>query len=163
MIHIQGDGGHARVVRELLRDRSHILAMSPEHAIIAVGDNADRKREAERLKHMRFVAAAHLRAVISTSATYGEGTVIMAGAVVQAGARIGKHCIVNTGATVDHDCWLADFVHVAPGAHLCGGVTVGEGALIGVGVGIEPGVTIPAWAVVKRESYVVTLRGYEAV
>ena len=42
-------------------------------------------------------------------------------------------------------------------AHLCGRVHVGEGALVGVGVGIEPGVKIPAWSIVKRAAYEITL------
>ena len=40
------------------------------------------------------------------------------------------------------------YVHIAPGVHLCGGVTVGEGALLGVGCSVIPGVTIGAWATV---------------
>jgi acyl-[acyl carrier protein]--UDP-N-acetylglucosamine O-acyltransferase len=63
--------------------------------------------------------------------------------------------IVNTGATVDHDCRLGDFVHVAPGAHLCGGVTVDEGALLGVGCAVAPGVRIGAWATVGAAAAVV--------
>jgi acetyltransferase-like isoleucine patch superfamily enzyme len=77
----------------------------------------------------------------------------MAGSIVQANARIGKHCIINTGATVDHDCIVEDYAHIAPGAHLCGGVHVGEGALVGVSVGLEPGTHVPAWHIVKRNGY----------
>lgn len=128
--------------------------------IIAVGDNVARKSEAERIGGT-FGVAIHPSAVVSPSARIGDGTIIMAGAVVQAAAVIGRHCIINTGASVDHDCVLEDFVHIAPGAHLCGWVDVGEGALVGVGVGIEPGVIIPAWSIVKREKYIVgTVSGH---
>lgn len=138
---IIGDGGHAAVVREL----------PPQDGIlVAIGDNRARKRVVESEKGSgAFATLVHPTAWVSPTARIGEGTVIMAGAVVQARAVIGRHCIVNTGASVDHDCILLDYVHIAPGAHLCGTVTVGEGALVGVGVGIAPGTFIPAWSVVK--------------
>ena len=39
----------------------------------------------------------------------------MAGARINVGVRTGEACIINTGATVDHDCLLAEAVHVCPG------------------------------------------------
>jgi acetyltransferase-like isoleucine patch superfamily enzyme len=57
----------------------------------------------------------------------------MQGAIIQADAIIGKHCIVNTGATVEHECVVSDYVHVAPNSSLCGNVKVGEGTWIGAG------------------------------
>ena len=54
------------------------------------------------------------------------------------GTSIGKHTIINTNATVDHDCQVDDFVHIAPGATLCGGVKIGKGTLIGANATILP-------------------------
>ena len=121
---------------------------------IAVGDTADRQKEAA-LCPGPFATPVHSDAVVADDVELGEGTVVMAGAVIQPGAVIGKHVIINTGATVDHDCVIEDYAHIAPGAHLCGGVHVGEGALVGVGVGLEPGAVVPAWHIVKREKYIV--------
>lgn len=146
MINLIGEGGHAKVVRDILRYRPRVL--NGGGWIVAVGDNAARKREAEACAGP-FATAVSIHAVVSSAAIYGEGTVICEGAVVQAGAKIGRHCILNAGCVVTHDCVLEDFVHIAPGAHLCGGVHVGEGALVGVGVGIAPGGKIPAWAICK--------------
>ncbi|MCK6372245.1 MAG: pilus assembly protein, partial [Gammaproteobacteria bacterium] len=56
--------------------------------------------------------------------------------------ELGRGCIVNTGATVDHDCRLADWVHVCPGAHLCGDVHVGQGSWIGAGSVVRQGIRI---------------------
>ena len=124
-----------------------------EGLIIAVGDNAKRRQIALENEGARpqilYGVLIHRSAVISPSAKIGTGTVIMAGAVVQAGARIGKHCIINTCASVDHDCIVGDYAHIAPGAHLCGHVEVGEGALVGVGVGIAPMCKVPSWSLVK--------------
>ncbi len=63
----------------------------------------------------------------------------MAGAAINAATSIGDGSIVNTGATVDHDNRLGRFVHIAPGCHLAGYVTVGDGALVGVGSAVGRG------------------------
>lgn len=135
-----GNGGHAAVIR----------SFAPKAWVVAVGDNAARRREVwAQHSESQYDTAIHPSAIIDPTAQIGEGTVIMAGVIVQAHAVIGNHCIINTGATVDHHCVLEDFVHIAPGAHLCGNVHVGEGTLVGVGVGIAPNTTIPAWSLVK--------------
>lgn len=149
---IIGDGGHAKVVKDLLITLyGQLPKFFSEYCFIAVGDNRSRMKEAEahREQYKFMLPLIHPSAVVSESATIGNGTVVMAGAVIQASAKIGENCIINTGASVDHDCVLEDFVHIAPGAHLCGGVHVGEGTLVGVGVGIAPQTTISAWSLVK--------------
>ena len=140
---IIGDGGHARVIRAMMD------GIEFKGTIIAVGDNAARKKEAEAHAGDFFDILFGPGAFVAKGVSIGEGTVIMTGAVIQTGARIGKHCIINTGASVDHDCVLGDYVHVAPGAHLCGHVEVGEGALIGAGVCVAPMGKIPAWTLAK--------------
>jgi serine acetyltransferase len=66
-------------------------------------------------------------------------------------------CIVNTGATIDHDCQLAEGVHVCPGTHLSGGVVVGARSWIGVGASVRQcirigaDVTVGAGAAVVRD------------
>ena len=152
---IIGDGGHARVVRELLDELTPKWTLdacgwklSDDYVVIAIGDNAARKRKAETTKG-EFPYFIHPNAIISPSADIGEGSVVMAGAIIGPNAKIGRFCIVNHGATCDHDCVIGDYAHIAPGAHLCGNVFVGEGTLVGVGVGIGPNTTIPAWSLVK--------------
>ena len=43
---------------------------------------------------------------------------------------------------IDHDCVLADGVHVSPGAHLGGMVNVGKMAWIGIGASVKQCVKI---------------------
>ena len=132
MIKLIGDGGHAKVVREVIETafpKWKLLLnkwFGPDYTFIAVGNNYHRRKESRQCRGP-FITLIHKDAYVSPSAHIGRGTVVMAGAVIQANVRIGKHCIINTGASVDHDCVLEDFVHVAPGTHLCGGVEVGEG------------------------------------
>lgn len=116
-------------------------AIDGERGVIAIGDNAARARIARRFRG-RLVTLVHRTAFVGQDVALGEGTVLMASTVVHVGSRIGSNVIVNTGATIDHDCVIGDDVHVAPGCHLCGQVTVGDGTLLGVGTLVVPGVRI---------------------
>ncbi|HMX17116.1 MAG TPA: DapH/DapD/GlmU-related protein, partial [Rhodocyclaceae bacterium] len=90
----------------------------------------------------------HYLAIIGRPVAICAGTVLMAGVVVNPEPRIGSHAIVNTGASVDHDCVIGDGVHVAPGCRICGEAAVGDGALLGVGAVVLPGCRVGAGAVV---------------
>jgi sugar O-acyltransferase (sialic acid O-acetyltransferase NeuD family) len=115
--------------------------------LLAVGDNRIRHQLAQTIRH-RAETIVHPAAVVDSSVMLGEGSVVIHRAVIQANARVGRHVIVNTAASVDHDCVLEDFVQIAPGAILCGNVRVGEGAMVGAGAVVVPGVSIGRWAVV---------------
>ena len=154
MIRFVGNGGHARAIRGCAR-------WFHTGTIIAIGSN--RLRRNNVTEGTRYGVVIAKSAIVASDAQIGEGTVILEGAIVQAGCIIGRHVIINAGAVITHDCTIEDFAHIAPGAHLCGGVYVGEGALIGTGVAIEPLVRIPAWAIVKRPPYEITLRNHPAV
>ena len=82
------------------------------------------------------------------------GEVVMQGAIVQSDACIGSHCIINTGASVDHECLIADYVHISPHCTLCGNVQVGEGTWIGAGSVVIPGVKIGKWSIIGAGSVV---------
>lgn len=89
-----------------------------------------------------FASVIHPSAVIALDVVLGEGSQIMAGAVIQPGCRIGDNVIINTRASVDHDCVTGDHVHVAPGVTLSGGVQLGAGSHVGTGVTVIQGVVI---------------------
>lgn len=124
-----------------------------EPLIIAIGNNATRKRLAESLK-AHYGTAIHPSAILSRRATIGEGSVVMAGAIIQTDVVVGKHCIINTGVSVDHECQIADYVHLSPHATLCGNVHVGEGTWIGAGTTVIQGIHIGKWAVVGAGSLI---------
>ena len=109
--------------------------------ILAIGDNVVRKRLSPTIQH-DFGTVIHPSAVVDQFVFVGEGSQILHGAIINRRTKLGKHCIVNTKASIDHDCTIEDFVHIAPGATLCGGVTIGEGTLIGAGATVLPHVHI---------------------
>lgn len=166
-IFVYGAGGHGKVVIDAIRlgplryGITHLIdddvglhgrtllghairnpdAIRQERGFIAIGDNASRLRVAQRYRG-RLVTLLHRTAVLGQDVPVGEGSILMAGAIVNVGSRIGANVIVNTAATVDHDGVIGDGVHIAPGCHLCGDVQVGEGSLLGVGTLVVPGIRI---------------------
>ena len=110
----------------------------------AIGDNAQRLAAGARLLAAGFVLPAlrHPTAVVGTGVAIGEGSVVMARAVLGPEARIGRLTVINTGAIVEHDCVLDDGVHVGPGAVLAGFVRLGARVFVGAGAVIVPGVSV---------------------
>jgi sugar O-acyltransferase (sialic acid O-acetyltransferase NeuD family) len=84
----------------------------------------------------------HPSATVSPSARIGDNCQVLAGTVVVAGAQIGEASIINTKASVDHECVLGEGVHIAPGATLCGCVEIGSFTLVGAGAVVLPRVRI---------------------
>jgi sugar O-acyltransferase (sialic acid O-acetyltransferase NeuD family) len=171
---VYGAGGHGQVVRDVLaacgiavrfqydddpahqhpasRDvRPGIRLVGPGlrrsldlPVVLAVGRNAERA-ELTALLGTAFARIVHPSATISPTAVVGAGSVVLHGAVVQAHARLGRQVLVNTAASVDHDCTVGDFAHISPRVALCGHVVVGEGTHVGVGAVVVPKVRIGRW------------------
>lgn len=68
---------------------------------------------------------------VSRHAMVAEGTIVMHGALINAGTRIGRNCIVNSRALVEHDAQVGDHCHISTACVLNGGVRVGEGSFVG--------------------------------
>lgn len=135
----------------LLADKARV-----GRGIVAIGGNPARLAVAAWLREQGFAfgSAIDPSAVVSATARIGAGSLVMAQAAVLADARIGEHVIINTAASVDHDCVVEDGAHLAPGVRLCGGVRVGAGALVGAGSVVVPGIRIGAGAIVGAGSTV---------
>ncbi|MCR4316852.1 MAG: acetyltransferase [Planctomycetes bacterium] len=96
----------------------------------------------------KWVRAIHPKSILTTNVFLGEGTAVMAGAVVGPYSVIGKHSVVNTSCSIDHDAKIEDNVFVGPGAVLGGNVTVGSDTVIGLGANVFDGITIGSNATV---------------
>lgn len=110
--------------------------------VIGIGDTGIRKQIQESLSGVNIVTLIHPDAVVAADVLIGEGTVVMAGAVINPGVTIGKGCIINTCSSVDHDCNVGDFVHIAVGSHLCGTVIVEDETWIGAGATVNNNLSI---------------------
>ncbi len=118
--------------------------MNDYDLFVAIGSNQTREKiQNELIKAGANIATfIHPSAVIGQEVVIGGGTVVMAGAVINCCSKTGTGCIVNTGATIDHDNILEDYVHISPGAHLAGMVKIGKGSWIGIGAVVSNHVSI---------------------
>lgn len=114
--------------------------------LVAIGGDRGRDRLAIHdvlVGHgLKPANAIHRSSFVSPDAELGPGCQVLANAAVCVGAVLGRESIVNTAASVDHECRIGDGVHIAPGARLAGEVTVGDFSMIGIGAVVLPRVTI---------------------
>jgi len=157
-----GAGGHAKVLASILeanafellavfdsdKTKEHFYSVKNEgdyttnaypeaKLLIAIGDNAIRKKISQSISH-EFAQAIHPSAQIDRLVQLGLGVQVMPSVVINRATTIGHHSIINSNATVEHDCTIGDFVHIAIGATICGGVTVGEETLVGANATVLP-------------------------
>jgi sugar O-acyltransferase (sialic acid O-acetyltransferase NeuD family) len=120
--------------------------------VLAIGgeNGRERCRLADQLEQAGLFAltAIHRRAWVADSVQIAKGCQILALAAVCVEARLGRQSIVNTGASVDHECVLGEGVHIMPGATLTGCVVVEDYATIGSNATILPHVRIGSRAMV---------------
>ena len=79
---------------------------------------------------------------VSRHSKIGSGTIVMHGAIVNAGAIIGNNCIINSRALIEHGTIVEDHCHISTGAILNGNVVVGEGSFVGSGSIIKESITL---------------------
>lgn len=126
---------------------------------VAIGNNSIRKHYLTSLseKNFNIVSLVHPKSVIADDVVIGEGTVVMAGVIVNCKSKIGKGVILNTGCTVDHENVVGDYVHLSPGCHISGQVVIrnetwlGTGCIVINNIEICEGCTVGAGCVVVKD------------
>ena len=111
---------------------------------VCVGHNGIREKiHIQMIQQLgNLINAIHPSAVISSSVRMGDGIMIAANATLNPLVELGRGVICNTSSSIDHECIIGDFAHIAPGAVLCGNVKVGKGSFVGANAVIRPGITI---------------------
>lgn len=126
---------------------------------VSIGKITTRKRIQHEIKESggKMAILLHPDSIISKDVRIGDGSVVMAGAVINPGTEIGEGVIVNTSSSIDHDCVIGNYSHIAVGTHLCGGVKInneswiGAGAVINNNVDVCMGCIVGAGAVVVKD------------
>ena len=105
-------------------------------------------------KGYSFATVIHPSAVVAEDVRFGEGVEVMAGAVIQTGCKIKENTIINTRASIDHDCVVGAHVHIAPGVVMSGGVSVGDGCHLGPCAVVIQGVCIASYSFVRAQALI---------
>jgi UDP-N-acetylbacillosamine N-acetyltransferase len=134
-----------------------LISSGVNNLALGVGDCEARIRLAGIALESGFnlITAMHPSAIVASTAHIGAGSVLCAGSVVSPEARLGLAVVVNTCASVDHECVIEDGVHISPGAHLAGRVTVGRGTAVGIGSVARDGIRIGEGCVIGAGTVIV--------
>tara|TARA_R100000750_G_scaffold62474_2_gene56332 strand:- start:188 stop:805 length:618 start_codon:yes stop_codon:yes gene_type:complete len=181
-----GAGGHGKVVADVAErsgwtqviffdarftsdDSDHAywpLVAAPEDTatyecdgyFVAIGNSRMRQQWCEWLQDngLPLVSLVDPSAVVSDYATLAPGVLIAAGAVVNVDSCISLGAIVNTRASVDHDCHIGAYSHICPAASLAGTVKVGAHSWLGIGSQIKQGICIGDDVIVGAGATVIT-------
>ncbi len=111
----------------------------------------------DRLKSSFGIAIdslAHPSALISASATLGEGAIVAAGCVIASCVELGDYSLVNRGACIGHDACIEEFANVGPGANLASGVRIERAAVVGIGATVLENIVIGTEALVAAGAVV---------
>ncbi len=129
---------------QVIGGKAELLAGGVRRGIVAIGSNKARRFVGAWLVDNGFelVTVLHPTAQLARGVVIGNGTVVMAGAVINSDTVIGGNVIVNTRSSIDHDCVIGSYVHLAPGSTLCGAVQVGEDSFICAAATVIPNLTI---------------------
>ena len=85
---------------------------------------------------------------VSKHATVAKGTIVMHHALVNAGAKVGANCIINTKALIEHDAVVEDHCHIATGSIVNGGAKIKSGTFFGSNA------VTRGYVVVGKESFI---------
>lgn len=94
----------------------------------------------------------HPQAYVHDLENVGEGSFVMAGAVVDVNARLGPLTVVWPGVVVNHDSGVAANTFLSPNCTVCGFVTIGEHCFVGAGTTIVDHVNVPRKSFLKAGS-----------
>lgn len=181
---IMGAGGHGRVVADIaqklgvyqsiafLEDRDVETSMGfpvlgrldevdkyidNSDIFVALGNSQLREEIMEKLLTMgaTIPTLIHPSAIIGACVEIGTGTAIMAGVVINPCVTIGKGVIVNTCASIDHDCVVGEYCHIAVGVRLAGTVRLEPRVWLGAGSTVKNNVTICAGCTIGAGAVVI--------
>lgn len=115
-----------------------------ESAIVCIGNNEKRLELIKNILNVGYKVPViiHPKAYVSKYCNIGEGSVILTGAVINTGTKIGMGCIININSCVDHDCVVWDGTHVCSGAVVRSMCKIGGLSYIGAGAVVRSGTSL---------------------
>lgn len=163
-----GGGGHCRSLLQMIpnyltvkgyTDAAPVKYMAAEylgnddavapgdwlHIAVALGSDDSLKTRRSLIDRLttnyKFLTLIAPTAICVNTTEIGAGSAVLHGVIIN-GAKIGPHCIVNTGAIIEHEVRIGENCFIGPGAVICGGVKIGNDVIIGAGATIRNNVSI---------------------
>lgn len=141
---------NARFVNEFELLRSCLGSIS--HFVVCIGGESGYARHKISLYleslNLKPLSILHEKSFVEPTSKIGSGCQIMPGAIIHKFTKIGNNTIVNTNATIDHDCDIGNGVHVMGSAAIAGMVQIDNYATIGTNSTILPRLKIGEGAII---------------
>ena len=132
--------------------------ISENYFIVAIGNNTLRKKIVldleKKYPNIKWAKVVSTKSNVDKTVKVDSGTMIISGTTINIGSSIGKHSIVNTNCSIDHDNVIKDFVNCSPGLTTAGNVTICDGVFIGIGTSIKQNIKINEKTTIGAHSYV---------
>lgn len=111
---------------------------------VAIGNNVIREKVLNTLlkDKLKVVSLIHPKSTVSRHAIISQGVLVCANATINPMVKVGIGGIINTAASIDHDCQIGDYTHISVGVRLAGGIVVGSHSFVGINSCAIQGVTI---------------------
>jgi sugar O-acyltransferase (sialic acid O-acetyltransferase NeuD family) len=129
---------------------------APLPVIGAVGDPALRRRLAERWPGSALRTVVAPQAWVAPDATLGEGSLVAPMAAVNRFCVLGRHVLVNVGATLAHDVVVGEFTTLSPGCTVGGLASIGSDVFVGIAATVRDRVSIGDGALVAAGAVVIS-------
>lgn len=125
--------------------------------IIAIGDNKEREIIYNKLCELNceILTIISSLAVISKSASLGNGVVVSPNVFVGPFAQVGDNTILNTGTILEHEAIIGKHSHLAPASIVCGRSKIGDLCFIGANSTIIEKISIASNTIIGAGSVVI--------
>lgn len=104
---------------------------------VAIGNNFLRKKIVDEISNYKnnifWENIISIDAIVDPTVKFGCGNLIMPGCIINAFTEIKNHCLINTGAIIEHENHLNNYSSVGPRAVSAGKVYLGQSSHIGIG------------------------------
>lgn len=136
---------------EVLGGLDLIVSQVDSGVVICAGKGATRAVLAQRLSGLgvpdeRFATVVHPSVSVPASCRVGAGSILLAGVVLTASVRVGRHVVAMPHVTLTHDDVVDDFATLCAGVTLGGHVKVSGAAYLGMSSSVREKVTVGAGA-----------------
>jgi sugar O-acyltransferase (sialic acid O-acetyltransferase NeuD family) len=129
-----------------------------DKVLLAIGVPYARRKVAESLlaQGAEFLTLVHPTAIVSPTATIGDGTIICPYAIVSDSASTGRCALVNYHASLGHDASTGDYAVLSPYATLGGNAHIGDDVFLGMHASVGPGRRVGSRSKVSANSCALT-------
>ena len=130
-----------------------------KYALVTIGHLSNPKKRIAIFKKLKLIGfklpvVKSPHSIISNYSKIGEGSIVMHGAIINSGSKIGKNCILNSLSLIEHDVIVGDFSHVSTNAVVNGDVKIGSNCFLGSCCVIKQGVHIKSNSFIKSNELI---------